>query len=67
MFASEAGERLNVEARLETAAPQGVDVCRLLVAGAGLSAGLAIPVALVLWVGSAVVGGLGARVLAMLP
>lgn len=52
---------------VETAAPRGVDACRLLVAGGGLSAGLAIPIALLLWIASEVLAGLGARVLAMLP
>lgn len=52
---------------VETPAPRGVDVCRLLVAGRGLSAGLAIPLALLLWIASEVLAGLGARVLAMLP
>ena len=52
---------------IETGAPRGVDVCRLLVVAASLSAGVAIPVGLLLWVASDVLGGLGSRVLAMLP
>ena len=52
---------------VETPAPRGVDVCRLLVAGGGLSAELAIPLALLLWIASEVLAELGARVLAMLP
>lgn len=49
------------------AAPPGFDVFRLLVAAAGLSAGVVLPAALILWAVSDVIAGLGARVLAMLP
>lgn len=51
----------------ETAAAPGIDVCRLVVAAAGLSAGLVLPAALVTWAAFAVLDGLGERVLAMMP
>ncbi|MEM9177263.1 MAG: hypothetical protein AAGC67_18780 [Myxococcota bacterium] len=46
--------------------PQGLDVCRLMVAAAGLSAGVALPAGLLLWAASDVLLGLGTRVVAML-
>jgi hypothetical protein len=50
-----------------THAAPGIDVCRLLVAAAGLSAGLVLPAALLMWAASNVLGGFGARVLSLLP
>lgn len=52
---------------IEATGAPGIDVCRLVVAAAGLSAGLVLPGALVLWAASNVLGGLGARILAMMP
>ena len=52
--------------RGEPPEPRGVDVCRLLVAATGLSVGLALPTALLVYVAGDVLTGLGARVLALL-
>ena len=50
-----------------THAAPGIDVCRLLVAAAGLSAGFVLPAALLMWAVSDALGAFGARVLALLP
>ena len=55
--------RLNEAPRAEP----GINVCRLLVAAVGLSAGLVLPAGLLLWAASNVLGGFGARVLSLLP
>ncbi|MCR9095418.1 MAG: hypothetical protein NXI30_14450 [bacterium] len=50
----------------QAVAPPDIDVFRLVVAAAGLSVGVVLPAALILWAASDVLAGLGARVLALL-
>lgn len=50
-----------------THAAPGIDVCRLLAATAGLTAGLVLPAGLLMWAVSDVLAGFGARVLSLLP
>lgn len=50
-----------------SARPPSLDICRLMVSVLGLSAYVGIPAALVAWVVSDTVAGLGRRLLEMLP